>query len=568
VGGGSVCSGNGFDDLCDGHDGAWDADRVGDWTVPSVEAVGSWQESYDLLSGEYRPGALSGDDLDRLAASAYLVGQEEASVKAWARAHAQHAARGDAPRAARSAFWLAFTLMNRGEHAQAGGWFARVQRILAEHGGDCPERGYLLGMAGMERMGQGDPSEALALFRRSAEVSRRFGDIDGLTLSRLGEGQALLALGQPDEGCALLDEAMVAVTSDEPSPIVTGFVYCAVIALCHQIFDLRRAAEWTSALSQWCASHPDLVPYRGQCLVHRSELFQLQGAWGDAMQEAQLACDRLSAPPGQPALGAALYQLGELHRLRGELAKAEEAYRRGDAQGREPQPGLALLLLARGRVEVALPAIRRAVDQSSDPGTRVRLRAAHVEIALSAGALTEARAAADDLRALAGRLGSPYIHAVSDLANGAVLLAEGDAQAACRTLSKALSGLNHVNARHEATRAQVLLGLAYRHFGDLATGELELQTARRTLQDLGADPDAARVDELLRTPAAGGVTGLTPRELQVLRLIAEGKTNDEIASALVVSRHTVRRHVQNIFAKTGVSSRSGATAYAFRHGLT
>jgi ATP/maltotriose-dependent transcriptional regulator MalT len=539
---------------------------VGDWTVPSAEAVGSWQETYDLLSGEDRQGELRGEDLDRLAASAYLVGREEESVKAWARAYAEHAARGDAPRAARSAFWLAFTLMNRGEHARAGGWFARVQRILAEPGGDCPERGYLLGMAGMERMAQGDPSEALALFRRSAEISRRFGDIDGLTLSRLGEGQALLALGRPDEGCALLDEAMLAVTSDEPSPIVTGFVYCAVIALCQQIFDLRRAAEWTRALSEWCASHPDLVPYRGQCLVHRSELFQLQGAWGDAMKEARLACDRLSAPAGPPALGAALYQRGELHRLRGELAEAEEAYRQANAHGREPQPGLALLLLAQGRVDVALPAIRRAADQSSDPGTRARLRAAHVEIALAAGAPADAHAAADDLRALTGQLGSPYIHAVSDLANGGVFLADGDAQAACRTLSKALAGLNHLNARYEAARAQVLLGLAYRHFGDLATGELELQTARRTLQDLGADPDVARVDELLGSSAAGG-SGLTPRELQVLRLIAEGKTNDEIASALVVSRHTVRRHVQNIFAKVGVSSRSGATAYAFRHRL-
>jgi DNA-binding NarL/FixJ family response regulator len=540
---------------------------VGDWTVPSAEAFGSWQETYDLLSSEDRPGALRGEDLDRLAASAYLVGREEESVKAWARAHAEHAARGDAPRAARSAFWLAFTLMNRGEHARAGGWFARVQRIVAELCGDCPERGYLLGMAGMERMAQGDPSEALALFRRSAEVSRRFGDIDGLTLSRLGEGQALLALGKRDEGCALLDEAMVAVTSDEPSPIVTGFVYCAVIALCQQNFDLRRAAEWTRALSEWCASHADLVPYRGQCLVHRSELFQLQGAWGEAMEEASLACDRLSAPPGQPALGAAFYQRGELHRLRGEFAEAEEAYSRANAHGREPQPGLALLLLAQGRVDVALPAIRRAVDQSSDPGTRARLRAAHVEIALAAGALTDAHAAVDDLRALSGQLGSPYIHAVCDLANGAVLLADGDAQSACRTLSKALAGLNHLNARYEAARAQVLLGLAYRLFGDLATGELELQTARRTLQDLGGDPDVARVDELLGSPAAGGLSGLTPRELQVLRLIAEGRTNDEIASALVVSRHTVRRHVQNIFAKVGVSSRSGATAYAFRHGL-
>lgn len=532
--------------------------------------VGSWQEIHDRLTAHDRVASLSPEELDLLAEAAYLIGYDGESAEAWASAHAGHAARGDARQAARSAFWLVFTQLNRGAFAQAGGWLARLQRMVEERGEDCLERGYLLGFAGMQRIAEGEPEVALSMFGQAAEISRRYAEVDCLILSQLGEGQALLALGKVAEGCALLDEAMVAVTSETSeasSPIVTGFVYCAVIALCREIFDLRRAREWTGALSEWCAAHPELVPYRGQCLVHRAELFQHQGAWPEAMDEARLACERLSKPTPQPALGAALYLLGELHRLRGELSDAEDAYRSASARGHEPQPGFALLLLARREIDAAVVAVRRAVEQCPDPGRRAGLQAAHVEIALAAGISPEARTAAEDLAELASRLDSPYLDAVSGKAMGAVLFADGDAMGACRMLAEALAGFTHLDARYEAARAQILLALAYREVGDLATGELELAAARATLEEIGADPDVVRVYELRGTSATAGPGGLTQRELEVLRLVAEGKTNDEIASALVVSKHTVRRHVQNIFAKLGVTSRSAATAYACRHDL-
>jgi ATP/maltotriose-dependent transcriptional regulator MalT len=439
--------------------------------------------------------------------------------------------------------------------------------VVEEQSEDCLEHGYLLGFAGMQRMFEGEPEAALSIFGQAAEISRRYTDLDCLTLSQLGEGQALIALGKAAEGSALLDEAMVAVTSEASSPIVTGFVYCAAIALCHQLFDLRRAREWTGALTEWCAAHPELVPYRGQCLVHRAELFQHQGAWQEAMDEVRLACDRLSKPTPQPALGAALYLRGELHRLLGELSEAEDAYRSASARGHEPQPGFALLLLARGHIDAAVVAIRRAVEQTPDPGPRTGLQAAHVEIALAAGISPEARTAADDLAEVAIRLDSPYLDAISARALGAVLLHEHDAAGACRMLAEALSGFTHLDARYEAARAQILLARAYRELGDVATCELELAAARATLEAIGAHPDVARVDKLRCNSAPAGPGGLTERELEVLRLVAEGKTNDEIASALVVSKHTVRRHLQNIFAKLGVTSRSAATAYAFRHDL-
>lgn len=534
----------------------------------SQEWGGSWQEVHDRLADPDQAASLSPQDLDVLAEAAYLTGRDGESVGAWASAHAGHGACGDLHRAARSAFWLVFTHLIRGEFVQAGGWLARLQRLAEDQGEDCLERGYLLGFGGMQQMAQGEPEGALSMFDEAAEIARRHSDVDCLILSQLGAGQALLARGQAAEGRALLDEAMVGVTAGASSPIVTGFVYCAVIALCRDLFDLGRAREWTGALTEWCAEHPELVPYRGQCLVHRAELLQHQGAWPQAMDEVRLACERLSRPTRQPALGAALYQRGELHRLRGELSEAEDAYRSASALGHEPQPGFALLLLARGDIDAAVAAIRRAVEQCPEPGTRARLKAAHVEIALAAGIASEAGTVAAELAQIASRLDSPYLDAVSGLAMGSVQLVDGDATRACHELTEAVSGFAHLEVRYEAALAQVRLGLAYRVVGDFATSELELRAARAALADIGAHPDVTRVDELLSTSATPGPSGLTQRELEVLRMVAEGRSNDEIASALVISKHTVRRHVQNIFAKLGVSSRSAATAYAFRHDLT
>jgi DNA-binding NarL/FixJ family response regulator len=333
------------------------------------------------------------------------------------------------------------------------------------------------------------------------------------------------------------------------------------------LFDVRRAQEWTAALSRWCEAQPDLVLYRGQCLIHRAEIMQLHGAWTDAMNEVQRAIDRFADSTPQLMTGAALYLRAELHRLRGEFVKAEKAYREANQFGREPQPGLALLRVAQGQVDTGFAAIRRALDEAGDPMTRARLLGAYVEIALARGEREAARGAADELSRIAVELDAPFLRASAAHAAGSVLLAEGDARSALGTLRHGWAGWQLFEAPYEAARVRVLIGLACRALGDEDSAEMELDAARFVFQQLSAAPDVARVEQLSRLTAPAAAGGLTAREEEVLALVATGKTNRAIAAELVVSEKTVASHLSHIFTKLGLSSRAAATAYAYEHGL-
>jgi DNA-binding NarL/FixJ family response regulator len=268
-----------------------------------------------------------------------------------------------------------------------------------------------------------------------------------------------------------------------------------------------------------------------------------------------------------PTTGSALYQQAELHRLRGEFAKAEEGYRQASRWGRSPEPGLPLLRLAQGQVDTAAATMSRVLDEAHDPATRSRLLPAHVEIMLAAGERVEARDACREFEAVAQTFESTMLRAMVAHARGAVVLADGDAQRALVALRQAWQLWLELDAPYEIARTRVLMSQACRALGDEDAAMLELDDARAIFDELGAAPDLARLEALAASKAAAKPHGLSARELEVLRLVAAGKSNREIAAALVISEHTVARHVQNIFAKLRLSSRAAATAFAFEHDL-
>ncbi len=544
--------------------------RANDTVGRGRESYGrrAWRDAYETLSAADEHAPLEAVDLDRLAMAAYLIGRDEAAVKGLERAHRTFLDQGEVGRAVRCAFWVAIFLIQRGRHAEGGGWLGRAERLLNEQAPDSVERGYLLIPVALQALGSGDPGKAHEVIGEAAGIADRFGDPDLVALSRLGRGQALVAMGEVRRGLAMLDEAMLAVTTGDVSPVAAGIVYCAMIITCRDVFDWGRAREWTVVLSRWCADQQDLKPYRGQCLIHRSEIMQLRGEWSDAMAEVRQACAHLAEPPGDPVLGMAHYQQGELLRLRGEFSRAEQAYRKAGESGHPVQPGLALLRLAQGRTQDAEAAVRRVLmETEGDRVKRARVLAAFVEIVLGAGDVAAARPALEELDELAGALDAPYLRAVAESARGAVLLADGDVHGACRVLRRAWTTWQELDAPYEAARVRLLMAQACGELADHDTASMELDAARRVFEQLGAAPALARVAALSGMPRQDAPGGLTPREVEVLRLVATGATNREVADRLIISEKTVARHLSNIFTRLGVGSRAAATAYAFRHEL-
>lgn len=525
----------------------------------------AWEQAHDLLSRADREAPLDAEDLERLAWSAALTGRDEQLLELWERLHHLHLEREAHVAAAHTAFWLGFRLFALGEPGRASGWLGRAQRLVEKH--DCAVRGYLLLPTIHRHLSAGDFAAAQRWCNEAVEIGERFDDPDLVAFARTLLGRALIRHGQVDAGLALLDEAMVAITTDRVSPLMTGLIYCSVIATCQQAYVLDRAREWTAALADWCGGQPELVAFTGSCLVHRSEILQLGGSWPEAIDEARRACVRVSAVTDPDAAADAFYQQAEIHRLRGESQAAEGAYREASQFGREPQPGLALLRLAQGRHEAAAGAIRRVVAAADQPLQRARFLPAAVEILLGVGDAEAARAACHELEQIAAQYDIRALSAMACHARGAVCLSEGDARAACEPLRRAFEIWRGLGAPYLAARIRVLLGRAYRALGDDDGGALELAAAREVFESLGATPDLARVDALGTPANPSSARGLTRRELEVLRLVASGKTNKVIAKQLFLSEKTVDRHVSNIFAKLGVSSRAAATARAYEQQL-
>jgi DNA-binding CsgD family transcriptional regulator len=524
-------------------------------------AQGAWVDAYDSLHRADEAVPLDPADLERLATAAYMLGRDDAYLRGLERAHYGHLDAGDVPRAAGCAWWIGLCLLLSGEAAPATGWFARGDRLLERERSDCAERGYLLLARMLGLFAEGDFQGAHDAAGDAIEIGERFGDRDLVALGVMDQGHALLELGRTTDGLRLIDESMVAVTSGELSPIVAGILYCNTIAVCRHAFEVRRAREWTAALTAWCDRQPDMVAHRGVCLAHRAEIMQLQGAWTDALEEAERVT--VQGVLNRRASAAALYVQGEVHRLRGDLAAAREAFNLATRQGGEAQPGLALLRLDEDEPDAALAAIRRAAGETPEPLGRARLLPAYVEIALAAGEIDEAARAGVQLAEIAETHRGDALRASSAHARGAVALARGEVDEALVALREALLRWLTLEAPYEAARARVLLGRVCTELGDHDGATLELEAARAALEGLGARPDLERLESSTGLDPSRETHGLSPRELEVLRFLVTGETNRAIAAALVLSERTVDRHVSNIYAKLGVSSRAAATARAY-----
>lgn len=519
-----------------------------------------WGDAWRTFQGA-PPDTLDVDDLDRFATAAYLTGHDEDGFSLWGRAHQRCVEEGTVHRAAHFGMRLAECLAFKGDLPRTRGWVDRTTHLLEDADIDCVEQGYLEHAIGMCRLFEdGDIAGALAHFERAQKVAARFGDRELRTLGRIGAGRMMIYLGELAGGVALLDEAMVSIEAGELSPLATGDAYCTVIDACAELSDVRRCRAWTASMQRWCDTHQELVLYRGHCFIHSAEVLQVQGRWPEALVAARQACDRLAAPL-PAALGAAAYLEADVLRLLGDTTSAEAAYLRANELGFEPQPGLALLLLSQGKVEAADAMIRRVAGQLEGPVFRSRMLGALAEIALAAGDVAAARDAVEELRGLAGELGSPKLRADAARVAGMVLLTEGDASAAMAELRQAFRGFGELGAQPDAARARALIAVACDALGDVETARIEREAARSAIASFSeASPDGDATADL-----AGGdlPDGLTERELDVLRLLAQGKTNRVIGAELFISEKTVASHVSHIFTKLGVASRAAATAYAY-----
>jgi ATP/maltotriose-dependent transcriptional regulator MalT len=527
----------------------------------SAYAERSWLAACTSFTRADEAEPLAADDLELLSTSLLMLARDDEASAALERAHHLYVERGETLPAARSATWIGMNLAYRGIMGPATGWLGRAHRLLETWPEQTPVHGLLMLPQVFQNDAAGNFEQAAAVAAEAAAIGERFGDRDLAALALHAQGHMLVKAGRVRDGLPLLDESMVIATTHDISPFTTGIVYCGVILACEDAFEVARARQWTQALTAWKTQQPELVAFTGRCLVHRAAILQLEGSWTDALEEARLAGTRF-VETKNPAAGLAYYRQAELHRLRGAFRAAEEAYREASRAGWEPQPGLAQLRLAQGKPDAALASVRRANAEITEPLKRVALLPAHVEIALACGELDEAKASCHELRELARRYESVMLDAIVAYAEGAVALAENDASSALARLRHAQHIWHELDAPYEIARTRELIAKACATLGDDEACRLELEAARALFAQLGADPDTARL-----APRTHRLHGLSERELEVLRLVSAGKSNREIAATLVISEHTVARHLQNIYTKLGLSSRAAATAFAFEHEL-
>jgi DNA-binding CsgD family transcriptional regulator len=507
---------------------------------------------------------LAADDLVAAADAAWWLGRTDEALADYQAAYRLQADQKQLPPAARVAMTVGFLSYLRGDAVGGSAWVARAGRLLSGLQ-ECVEHGYLLSLEIDDALAEHDAERAIAAARRVQDLAAQYGDPTLHSAGLVGEGVALVKRGSVIDGLAVIDEAMIAVREGDVAPDWAGNFYCQVMALCHELADPRRAREWTDATERWCGRFTSAAMFAGICRVHRAQLLELGGDWKRAEDEARRVCDDL-ADMNVAVVAEGHYQVGDIQRGRGDLAGAEDSYRRAHELGRDPQPGLALLRLAQGRPAAAAASIHAALaTRTDDRLARARLLTAQAEIALAAGELDLAWEGATELGQIAAAYASPGYAASARQLLGATLLAHGQAADALTDLQAAGRAWHDLDAPCHAARVGLLAAEAYRALGDEDRAGLELDAAEAVFARVGAEADLRSLAHLRRSATLPD--GLTPREAEVLTLIAAGRTNREVAAELVVSEKTVARHLANVFTKLGVSTRTAAAAYAFEHGI-
>jgi class 3 adenylate cyclase len=459
----------------------------------------AWRETYDAYSDSDDPD-LAPEDLERFADAAWWTGRIDEAIGLRERSYAGFSASGDKLGAARLALTLSWDHLNRGSFAVSRGWFANAERLL-EGLPEAAEHGYLALSRGVTALlTEGNVGDALPELERAHDIAMRAGDRDTQVLALVGKGRALVQSGEVEQGLAILDEASTSAVSGELRPFATGLVYCVTITSCQNVGDYRRAAEWTEAASRWCEQE-DMNGFPGACRIHRAEIMRLRGDWPQAEKTALAACEELRDFDRFVTAGG-YYEIGEIRRRRGDFAAADDAFRTANELGRAPQPGLALLRLAEGKVESAVAGITRALGEIEEPLERVRALPAFVEISLAAADVETARSAAAELQEIVdsykiGDQRAPAFDAAVHLAFGQIGLSEKDWEGATRDLQRARDDWQQVGAPYETAQARMLLGTALRHQADEDGATLELQAALTTFERLGAKLEEERVKELL-----------------------------------------------------------------------
>ena len=522
-----------------------------------------WDDAYVLYRTAAEREPLEGRDLAAFADAAWWLGRNDEALTLSEAVYRRHLHGERVPESAWLAIEIGCRWLMRGEPTVGSGWISRARRLL-EDAPECLAHGYLRYLEVEEALGGGRFQEAIEGCRAIQGIADRHDDPTLHAVGLMLEGAADVRRGRVEAGLALIDEAMLPVRAGDVLPDWSGNLYCHVMELCFELADLERARAWTAATEDWCDQHSSAAMFSGICRLHRAQLLCLEGAWGDAEERAAQTCRDL-AELNVGVVAAAQYQIGELRRLRGDHAGAEEAFTAAHQLGRDPQPGLALLRLAQGRCEAAASALRAALAGVPRALDRVPLLAAQVEVAAACGDSPAATRTAQELAEIAGMFGTPGLLATASQACGLDRLTAGEADEALPALRDARRRWQELDACYEAARMRTRIAAALTALGDVETADREAALARAVFSELGAADDLRSLDVL--QGQGGRPLGLSTRELEVLRCVCAGDTNRQIATALTISEKTVARHLSNIFTKLGVASRTEAAAVAFRRGV-